>query len=124
MQIDITKILSEDRIKYAEDLLKKKQSRNEEIDLYACIQLSDIGTIVKKSDDLKNSIIKWTEENQEADSLKSNNDIEKIFKKANKLRDYIAHSQLIDGKFKWEDILGVATFLDAVLDGLDKNILH
>lgn len=77
--------LSEERIKKAQRLFNEKKKRNEEIDLLDCTQLTDIGEILKKHKHIYNINL----------SHFVNQKLSSFFYSLNKLRDELAHSQMI-----------------------------
>ncbi len=107
--------LSEERLKAARKLFDDKQKRNEEIDLLHCVQLSDLIDIIRKHDVLLQIL---------GLEKQGKNQMRKLFKDTNKLRDALAHSQ--ESLPPWETIFEITQFLQRMLDALDeeKELLH
>ena len=97
--------LSDGRVHKARDLLAERTRRNQQISLLDCLQFSDKGQIVARSKQLR-----------ELSRFESRRQIEDAFKRLEKLRNNLAHSQdIISGD--WEIIVLLSENLDEVLHG-------
>ena len=102
---DWRKSLSEGRIAKADQLLAERTRRNQYIDLLDCLQFSDKGQIMARCEQLR----KLTR-------FDSRRQMEQIFKKLERLRNNLAHSQDIITN-DWETIVDLSENLDSVLEG-------
>lgn len=85
--------LTPDRLTKAVELYSLKKSRNEEISLLGCTQLTDVGTIVFKS---------WEQFKDLFPSEFSKKEVQSIFNDINFLRDALAHGQKL--QLEWSEI--------------------
>lgn len=97
--------LSEGRVRKAEELLDERTRRNQQINLLNCLQLSDKGQIIARSETLRNST-----------AFESRRQMDQAFKALERLRNNLAHSQDIVTS-DWEIILVLSENLDRVLEG-------
>jgi hypothetical protein len=100
-----TQFLSAGRVQKARDLLAERTRRNQHIDLLDCLQFSDKGQIVARSERLRRLT-----------KFESRRQIEQTFKALERLRNNLAHSQDIITS-DWEIIVQLSENLDRVLEG-------
>lgn len=104
--------VSESRVAKARELYTERTRRNQSIDLLDCLQFSDKGQIVAKSEPLRGMIY-----------LESRRKIEKAAKNLERLRNTLAHSQDLTADH-WDAILGMAKDLDGILRGPSNLQIH
>ncbi|MDE5414194.1 hypothetical protein [Alkalihalobacterium chitinilyticum] len=77
-----TQCLSEGRIEKAFEVYEKRKQKNEGLGLIECIQLSDKGTIIRKTPQLLNQL-----------EFQSKKEVDRFFSSIEELRNNTAHSQ-------------------------------
>lgn len=97
--------LSDARMGKANELLAERHRRNQQIDLLDCIQFSDKGQIVARSEHLRGLT-----------QFESRRQIEDVFKRVERLRNNLAHAQDIITS-DWDTIVQLSENLDRVLEG-------
>lgn len=97
--------LSDARMRKAEELLAERQRRNQQIDLLDCVQFSDKGQILARTQHLR-----------DLTQFESRRQIEDVFKRIERLRNNLAHSQDIITS-DWDIIVQLSENLDRVLEG-------
>ncbi len=97
--------LSEARLQKAEQLLAERLRRNQHLDLLGCIQFSDKGQILARNPTLRART-----------DFQSRRQIEDTFKRLERLRNNLAHSQDII-ESDWDTIVILTENLDRVLEG-------
>ena len=97
--------LSEGRVSKAQELLAERTRRNQDLDLLDCIQFSDKGQIVARSEELRATT-----------RFESRRQIEQVFKGLERLRNNLAHSQDIITS-DWDMIVMLAENLESILLG-------
>ncbi len=104
--------ISQSRLKAANDLYKERKKRNQEIDLFECLQLGDKRDLVLRTQDLRNEL-----------SIISRKQGEKALKRAEDLRNSLAHSQLdISSGLGWDSIFNTVTWLEEFITNSDSAI--
>jgi hypothetical protein len=106
------KDLTATRIEAAEELLRKREARKENIDLLLCLQFCDKRDLVLQRDDLRGRL-----------GLGSKRRALAILKHAEKLRDLLAHSQqdLTEG-LSWPEIIEVVEMLENTVHKSDDLV--
>ncbi len=97
--------LSAARIKKANDLLAERRRRQQPVDLLSCIQFSDKGQVIARDPQLR-----------ALTRFESRRQVEDIFKRIERLRNNLAHSQDILTT-DWETIVALSENLDQVVEG-------
>lgn len=109
----LTKNLKDNRLKNVKNLLSKRKSRNEAIDLADCLQFCDKrDLILKKSEILKSIGIK---------SKKSIEHIKQFLKSAEKLRDRLAHAQDIVEGSSWKEVINLAKEIELFIKRCEES---
>lgn len=105
------KVLKEKRIKNTEDILKKRQERNEVIDLTDCLQFADKRDLVLASERMRKHLgldtIKWARQ---------------ILRKIEKVRDKLAHSQDIVSGTSWPELIEMVEQVEFILQRSDDIV--
>jgi len=104
-----TRLLPNQRRKYAEEVFKQRRTQNVEIDLSDCLHFADKIKIFVNNDELFELL-----------KMDSKNDAKSFFDKVQKLRDALAHSNDILGG-KWPELVDVVTKLENVLGRLENH---
>lgn len=97
--------LSAGRIEKAESLLAERARRNQHVNLLDCLQFSDKGQIVARNERLRGMT-----------QFDSRRQVEEAFKRVERLRNNLAHSQDIITT-DWEVIVQLSENLDRILEG-------
>ncbi|EGF29255.1 CBS domain-containing protein [Rhodopirellula baltica WH47] len=103
-------LLSPTRIEKAEQLQAERVRRNQQVQLVDCLQLSDKGQLFAKSDKLRELF--WN---------RSRNEIRRIVKELESLRNNLAHSQPYTQE-NWNAILRLAGSLDGFLSNQTEYV--
>ncbi len=98
------KVLSKGRLQKAEELLREREQRNEEIDLTDCLQFSDKRDLVLRSEKLRALL-----------AIQSRKAGERFFSEAEALRDRLAHAQSIVNGSSWPKIINLTEKINALL---------
>ena len=107
--------LSDSRLKNAEELLAKRESRNQQTDLVDCLQFCDKRDLIIVRESVRNSLC-----------LADKNSAKKRLVRAEELRNLLAHSQqdLTQGS-SWEEVIEVVEWVETVVytsdDLVEKN---
>lgn len=104
-------LISATRVKKAEELYRERNARDEAIDLLDCLQFCDKRDLVVKNGELR--MILGLGEKKEA---------EQILKKAEKLRDNLAHAQDLVAGSSWPDIIDVHQELLRCLENCEQQM--
>ena len=102
---DWRQFLSAGRLKKAEDLLAERRRRNQDLELFDCLQFSDKGQIIARSQRLR-SLTRY----------ESRTRLDEAVKNLERLRNHLAHAQDII-TLDWQTILELSTGLDVLLEG-------
>ncbi len=104
--------ISEGRIKKANDLLKLRKEKNQEIDLFECLQFCDKSTLLLKNSDLRNMF-----------NIESRSKGEKVLNRVERLRDSLAHSQEnISKDMSWKKVFNTVFWIEDFLTTSDRSI--
>ena len=103
------KHLKQNRIDKAENILKLRKQRNEDIGLLDCLQFCDKSNLITKIDKIDKRF-----------NIENVKDYKKILSKIEKLRDKIAHSQDIVLGTTWSDIITSIEDLQNILSILES----
>jgi hypothetical protein len=98
-------LISEGRLKLAQNLYHKRLEKNEDISLVECLQISDKLEIIKNDEFLFHSF-----------GLASRSRWKKTSGKIRDLRDRIAHSNELGITMTWEEIIGILEDCEHVLE--------
>jgi hypothetical protein len=101
-------LISKDRFLKAQELFQNKWNDNEEIDLLSCTQLIDLSSIIRKNRNKFFDVF---------DQSISNTILENKFKKLEKLRNQLAHSNPI--QMPWENILELMKIIKHALKTME-----
>jgi hypothetical protein len=100
--------LSENRLQKAEALLEERRRRSQDLDLLDCLQISDKGQIVARSEELRGLT-----------QMPSRRQAEQIVRMLESLRNNLAHSQdIISGD--WETIVALCKDMERVIHGTEE----
>ena len=104
--------LSKRRLDAAVKLQEERRKRNQDIDLIECLQFCDKRDLVLKRKELRQAL-----------GLGGKNAAHRFLKRAEDLRDLLAHSQqdLVQGT-AWEDLIELVEILEIVLERSDDLI--
>ena len=104
--------LSDSRLEHANEILEERQKRNEQIDLLDCLQFCDLRDLVIRHENLRKKL-----------DFKSKKKGEKFLKKAEKLRDILAHSQheLVEGT-TWQELIDLVDEMEAFVHRSDDAV--
>jgi len=107
-----TNCISAGRLAKAKDLHGQRTQRNQDLPLVQCLQLIDKGTIIAKSQDVRERL-------GMADAKKA----VRLFRKAEGFRNTLAHSQdhLAVGS-TWEDTIALLLTIEAVVRASDQQV--
>jgi len=97
--------LSRSRLEKAEELLRERKRRNQNVSLFDCLQFADKGQIVARNDSLRRLT-----------RFSSRRQIEQVVKQLERLRNNLAHAQDLIAT-DWDTIALLAENLDDVLLG-------
>jgi hypothetical protein len=101
--------LTQGRIDKAEALLEQRKNRNEEIDLFSCLQFADKKSLVIVSENIIDIL-----------GLSDNKTAENTLDKIEKIRDKLAHSQDLETGTSWEEIIDVSVVVEDMLNRSDQ----
>ena len=97
--------LSPGRLQKTEELLKERMRRNQHLGLIDCLQFADKGQIIAANEEIRSQT-----------RFQSKRQIQQLFKKLERLRNNLAHSQdIVAGD--WETIVLLSENLEVVLLG-------
>jgi hypothetical protein len=102
-----TGLLTKTRLAKARELFELRRSRNEEIDLFDCLQLCDKGTMVSKNTELRQGL-----------GFTSKLRSEGFFKRVEALRNRVAHGQDLVSGANWPDLIDLLDEIDSALERL------
>jgi hypothetical protein len=102
------RFLKEARLDEARKLFEERKAKNEEVDLADCLQFCDKRDILKSSDEIRSLV-----------GIKSKKQVEGLLKKAEKLRNNLAHAQDIITEF-WPEIAGTVESIESLLEDMEK----
>jgi predicted transcriptional regulator len=97
-------VLTEKRLKTADELLQERRKRNEAMDLFDCLQFCDKRDLILHNPDLIQKL-----------ALESKNLGKEFFKKAEDLRNNLAHAQDLVGGSSWFELISLAEGLEKLL---------
>jgi hypothetical protein len=97
--------LTKGRLSKADNLYSERKRRNIEISLISCLQITDLFSIISKSDDLNKMKIGT-----------GNNEFKKLSKRITKLRDNISHANKLNENQSWDEILELTDFISKMID--------
>jgi len=100
--------VSEGRLQKAEALLEERRRRNQSLELIDCLQISDKGQIIARSEQIRN-LTRFTSRRQ----------VEEAIKALESLRNNLAHSQDILS-CDWETIVWLCQDVDGVIRGTQQ----
>jgi hypothetical protein len=102
-------LLTDTRIKKAEQLLNERKRRNEAVDLADCLQFCD-----------KRSILLETPEIVKKLDYKNITELKALLEKIESLRDRLAHSQDIIAGSSWGEVINIIEKLDVLLQRCEE----
>lgn len=106
------KALSNGRMEFAKKLQDKRREQREETTLLDCVQFCDLGELISLNDNLRCSL-----------GLKSKAAVKSTIKKAQRLRDHLAHSQSdLSGGSSWNEILPLISAVEELLYRSDRAV--
>ncbi|MCD4785581.1 MAG: CBS domain-containing protein [Candidatus Eremiobacteraeota bacterium] len=106
---ELESLLSEKRIEKAKSFYEDIRVRNEELDVFDCLQLCDKCTIIRKKDELFSLI-----------GIKSKEKANKIFDKVEKLRNNIAHGYDIISGSSWSEVIEVSDKIESTINNCEE----
>jgi len=101
-----SELLKENRLASAKVLHERRLKLNEDIDLADCLQFCDKREIFLKDSEILSQVTSPDESKNENDAFYSKVKVESILKKIEKLRDNLAHAQVLQES--WSNILETA----------------
>jgi hypothetical protein len=100
--------LKEARLNDAQKVFAERKAKNEEIDLADCLQFCDKRDILKSSDEIRRLI-----------GIESKKQVESFLKKAETLRNNLAHTQDIITGF-WPEVADTIERIESLLERMEK----
>jgi hypothetical protein len=96
----------------ARELYEDRKIRNQEIDLFDCVQFADKRDLLLSRESLRQTL-----------NIESRNKGDKLLKQAEKLRNSLAHSQqdLTEGS-EWNSIVDAVEWIEKILGASDAEI--
>ena len=104
-------LLKPNRVVLAENLLRERAKRNEEISLLDCLQLADKKVVVASTQAIRNAL-----------GLRSKKRARETLERAERLRDRVAHSQDLVTEESWKDLSDTVYSVEQILAASDEAI--
>lgn len=104
--------LSVGRLNQARELYEDRRRRNQEIDLFDCVQFADKKDLLLRCESLRQTL-----------NIESRNKGDRLLRQAEKLRNSLAHSQqdLTEGS-EWNSIIDAVEWIEKTLESSDAEI--
>ena len=106
---ELEELISQKRLKKAKDLLEQRKKKNEALDIFECLQFCDKRCILQKKPEIFNQLM-----------INSKNETLKILKKAEALRDRLAHgNDMVDG-ITWRDLINLTGNMEKIIEKCEQ----
>jgi len=102
--------LNSKRVENAKSVYKLRKEKNEALELIDCIQFCDKRVLLLNNKTLLAQI-----------GFNSKTTFETFLKKTEKIRNEIAHSQMIDSEMSWREVIDVTIKIDRIIEELEEK---
>ena len=104
--------INSQRLNDAKDIFEERKEKNQEIDLFECLQFCDKRDLLLKSEELRQKL-----------SIESKTKGKRILEQAEQLRNSLAHSQLdISQGVGWNAVFDSVLWIEGFLTSSDRSI--